>query len=154
MRMMHVQTGAMVKVVGLRGEKIVIVHPGNGKVVEGPRNLYISPPRCIAEREERVDRAKAVMIKSLVAATERRRAEENELKDRVRRGEVQSIIYKDVVFPLVGDWTVVRLMMEMRGLSKKEKRGSMKKKIVAEMVRRCKHWHVEEVGMVADGTVD
>jgi hypothetical protein len=42
----------------------------------------------------------------------------------------------------------------MRGLSKKEKRGSMKKKIVAEMVRRCKHWHVEEVGMVANGTVD
>jgi hypothetical protein len=94
------------------------------------------------------------MIKSLVAATERRRAEENELKDRVRRGEVQSIIYKDVVFPLVGDWTVVRLMMELRGLSKKEKKGGMKKKIVAEMVRRCKHWHVEEVGMVADGTVD
>jgi hypothetical protein len=144
MRMMHRQNGALVKVVGLRGEKIVIIHPESGKPVEAPRNLYISPPRCVAEREARRERAKRTMMASMVAAIERRKAEEDELKARVRRGEVQSIIYKDVVFPLIGDWTVVRLMMELRGLSKKEKRGSMKKKIVAEMLRRCKHWHISE----------
>jgi hypothetical protein len=153
MRMMHRQNGAMVKVVGLRGEKIVIIHPANGKPVEAPRNLYISPPRCVAEREARRDRAKRAMMASMAAALERRKAEENALKAKVGRGEIQSIIYKDVVFPLIGDWTVVRLMMELKGLSKKEKRGSMKKKIVAEMLRRCKHWHVNEVLGTVDGTV-
>jgi hypothetical protein len=145
MRMMHIQTGTLVKVVGLRGERIVIIHPATKRAVEAPRNLYISPPRCIAERENRRNVAKARMMRSMRAALERRKADEDALKEKVRRGQVRSIIYKDVVFPLVGDWTVVRLMMELKGLSKEEKRGSMKKKIVEEMMRRCKHWHISEI---------
>ncbi len=75
-----------------------------------------------------------------------RKREEEEQKDRLRRGEMQAVIYKGRVFPVGnGDWLAVRYMMEIRGLSKEEKRGSLKKKIVEEMIRKCRYWTEDEV---------
>jgi len=78
-------------------------------------------------------------------AIEARRREEAELKDRVRRGEVEAVIYKERVFPIVdGDGVAARLVDEIRELSKADKKGTMKKKIEQELVR-CRHWTVAEV---------
>jgi hypothetical protein len=146
MRMMNVNNGVMVKVLERRGDRLLIIHPGNGMQVEAPANLYISPPRCIAEREMRKQKEARRKWWGREQAVEAKRCEEAELKERVRRGEVQAVIYKERVFPIVdGDRLAMRFLDEIRGLSAKEKKGSLKKKIVEEMLRRCKHWTVDEV---------
>lgn len=146
MRMMNVINGAMVKVLEKRGDGLLIIHPANGKEIEVPGNLYISPPRCIAEREMREQKEARRKWWARVQALEVRKREEEEQKDRLRRGEMQAVIYKGRVFPVGnGDWLAVRYMMEIRGLSKEEKRGSLKKKIVEEMIRKCRYWTEDEV---------
>jgi len=146
MRMMNLNNGVMVKVLEKRGDRLLIVHPANGEQIEVPANLYISPPRCIAEREMRLQREARRKWWEREQAIEASRREEAELKERVRRGEVQSVIYKERVFPIVdGDGLAIRFLDEIRGLSAKEKKGTLKKKIVEEMLRRCKHWTVDEV---------
>lgn len=148
MRLMNVSTGAMVKVLDRHGDRLVIIHPGTGMETEAPANLYISPPRCVAEREMRRQKEARRKRWQIEQAVSVRRHEEAELKERVRRGEVQSVIYKDWVFPIPDErGLAARLIVEIRGLSKKEKRGTLKKKIAAELLRRCKHWTVDEVAI-------
>ncbi len=152
MRMMNVVNGVMVKVVEKRGDRLLIIHPANGKQIEVPGNLYISPPRCVAEREMREQKEARRKWWARVQALEVRKREEEELKERLRRGEMHAVIYKDRVFPVGdGDWLAVQYLMEIRGLSKKEKRGSLKKKIIEEMIRKCRHWTESEV--FGDGAV-
>ena len=149
---MNVINGVMVKVLGKRGDRLLIIHPANGKEIEVPGNLYISPPRCIAEREMRRQKEARRNWWARAQVIEVRKREEAELKERVRRGEAQAVIYKERVFPVGnGDWLAVRYLMEIRGLSKREKRGSLKKKIVEEMLRKCRHWTEGEV--FGDGAV-
>jgi hypothetical protein len=146
MRMMNVNNGVMVKVLERRDDRLLIVHPANGKQIEVPAYLYVSPPRCIAEREMRRQKEARRKWWEREQMIEARRREEAELKERVRRGEVQAVIYKERVFPIVdGDGLAIRYLDEIRGLSVKEKKGTLKKKIVEEMLRRCKHWTVDEV---------
>jgi len=152
MRMMNIETGVMVKILEKCGDRLLIVHPVNGKQVEVPANLYLSPPRCIAEREIRRQKEARKSWWAWEQAIEERRREEEELKEKVRRGETQTVIYKGGVFPVGnGDWRAVRYRMEIRGLSKRERRGSLKKKIVEEMFRKCRHWTESEV--FGDGAV-
>lgn len=146
MRMMNINNGAMVKVIENLGDRLLIIHPGNGRQVEAPANLYIQPPRCVAEREMRKQKEARKRWWQWKQAIEAKRSEEEELKEKVRRGEVQAILYKNAVFPILdGDGLAVRLLKEIRGLSKKEKKGSLKKKMQQEMMRRCRHWQVEEI---------
>ncbi len=152
MRMMNIETGVMVRVVEKLGDRLVIIHPANGKQIEVPGNLYISPPRCMAEREMREQKEARRKWWARVQAIEAKNKEEAELKQMIREGRVQAVTYKDRVFPVGdGDWLAVRYLMEIRGLSKKEKRGSLKKKIIEEMVRKCRHWTESEV--FGDGAV-
>jgi len=142
MRMMNIETGVMVKVVEKRGDKLVIVHPVNGKTIEVPANLYLSPPRCFAEREMRWDKERRRKWWQRTQAIEFRRQEEEELKEKVRQGEIRAIIFKGGVFPILdGDCLVVRLLDEARQTEK----PWLRKKIEEEVARRCKYWRVDEV---------
>lgn len=146
MRLMNINNGAMVKVVGMRGDRIVIIHPTNGKAVEAPANLYIHPPRCLAEREMARQKIARATWWQRQQDIENRRREEEELKEAVRSGEVQAILYKNAVFPILdGDGVAAKLIEEIRGLSKREKKGTLKKKMIAELMRRCRHWQVAEI---------
>jgi len=140
--MMNRQTGVMVKVVENRGNTLLIVHPVTGAVVEAPANLYLSPPRCVAEREMRRRKQARRKWWQIQQAIEARRREEEDLKEKVRRGEVRAILYREVVFPIVdGDGLAEKLLNEMNSTQK----TYLKKQIEQEMVGRCKHWHVREV---------
>jgi hypothetical protein len=141
-RMMNRQTGVMVKVVENRGNTLLIVHPVSGAVVEAPANLYLSPPRCVAEREMRSRKQARRKWWQIQQAIEARRREEDDLKEKVRQGEVRAILYREVVFPIVDrDRLAERLLDEMNSTPK----AYLKKQIEQEMVRRCKHWHTREV---------
>jgi len=41
MRMTHVETGVMFRVLGNRGDTITSLHPMSGQIVEAPRHLYL-----------------------------------------------------------------------------------------------------------------
>jgi hypothetical protein len=141
-RMMNRQTGVMVKVVENRGNTLLIVHPVTGAVVEAPAHLYLSPPRCVAEREMRRQKEGRRKRWQFLQAVEARARKEEELKEKVRGGEVRAILYKEVVFPIVdGDGLAEKLLDEMNSTPK----TYLRKQIEQEMVRRCKHWHVREV---------
>ena len=142
MRMMNVETSAMVKVVEKRGDRLVIVHPANGKTVGAPTNLYLSPPRCVAERDMRREKEEQRNRRQFLRAVEGRRREEEELKEKVRRGEIRYVLFKGGVFPILdGDGLAERLIDEAR----QEEKPWLRKKIEEEVVRRCKYWRVDEV---------
>ena len=142
MRMMNIETSAMVKVVEKRGDKLVIVHPANGKTVGAPTNLYLSPPRCVAERDMRREKEEQRKRRQFRQAVEGRRREDEELKEKVRRGEIRYVLFKGGVFPILdGDGLAERLIAEAR----QEEKPWLRKKIEEEVVRRCKYWRVDEV---------
>ena len=87
MRMMNIETGVMVKILEKCGDRLLIVHPVNGKQVEVPANLYLSPPRCVAEREMKIGKESLKSWWQFEQAIRERRREEEELKEKVRRGE-------------------------------------------------------------------
>ena len=140
MRMMNVETSAMVKVVEKRGDRLVIVHPANGKTVGAPTNLYLSPPRCVAERDMRWEKEEQRKRRQFLRAVEGRRREEEELKEKVRRGEIRYILFKGGVFPILNG-LADRLIDEAR----REEKPWLRKKIEEEVVRRCKYWRVDEI---------
>jgi hypothetical protein len=141
-RMMNKQTGVMVKVVERRSDTLLIIHPVTGAVVEAPANLYLSPPRCVAEREMRRQKEERKKRWQFLQAVEARAQGEEELKEKVRGGEVRAILYREVVFPIVDrDRLAERLLDEMNSTPK----AYLKKQIEQKMVRRCKHWHTREV---------
>jgi hypothetical protein len=142
MRAANIETGVMVKVVERRGDKLLIIHPGNGREMEVPANLYKWSPRCLAEcdmRQQKDGRRKRWQFRQAIKA---RRQEEEELKEKVRQGEIRAIIFKGGVFPILdGDGLVVRLLDEARQTEK----PWLRKKIEEEVARRCKYWRVDEV---------
>ena len=140
MRMMNVETSAMVKVVEKRGDRLVIIHPANGKTVGAPTNLYLSPPRCVAERDMRRKKADQRNRRQFRQAVEGRRQEEEELKEKVRRGEIPHILFKGGVFPILSGLTE-KLIAEAR----EEEKPWLRKKIEEEVVRRCKYWRADEI---------
>jgi hypothetical protein len=142
MRATNIETGVMVKVVERRGEKLLIIHPGNGQEMEVPANLYKWSPRCLAERDMRQQKDGRRNRWQFRQAVEARRQEEEELKEKVRRGEIRAIIFKGGVFPILdGDGLVVRLLDE----AKQTEKPWLRKKIEEEIARRCKYWSVNEV---------
>jgi len=67
---------------------------------------------------------------------------EEELKERVRKGEIKAVVWKGGVFPILnGQDLVVRLLDE---IERTEKRW-LRKKMEEEIVSRCKYWRVNEV---------
>lgn len=142
MRMMNIETTVMVKVVEKRGDRLGIIHPANGRAVGAPTNLYLSPPRCVAERDVRLEREKQRKQRQFRRAVEAMRQKEEGLKEKVRKGEVRHVLFKGGVFPILsGDGLAERLIDEAR----REEKPWLRKKIEEEVVRRCKYWRVDEV---------
>lgn len=142
MRATNIEMGAMVRVVERRGDKLLITHPGNGREVEAPANLYKWSPRCHAEKEmkELKETRRNRWMKRLAYLAQKRK--EEELKEKVRKGEIKAVIWKGGVFPIInGQDLVVRLLDEIR----REEKLWLRKKMEEEIVSRCKYWIAGEV---------